>query len=135
MVFWGRLYMVGPGGYELRLSLGSEMHELEELSMGHLMLPCSRFDEHCHQTDESMSFLVGNYFEATTRASSPQGLASTDRTPINSYSHTPTAAAPVAFPNTLKARPEHFQVVDSDDEWEAPDNFWMGKRSSTGRLL
>ena len=41
--FTGVVYMVGPGGYELRLSPGSEKHDLQESSMGHLMLPCSEF--------------------------------------------------------------------------------------------
>ena len=58
--FAGRFYMVGPGGYELEFSPGSEKFDLEESPMGHQMLPCSKFDEHCHQTNDSMSFLVGN---------------------------------------------------------------------------
>ena len=35
------LYMVGPGGYELRLSPGSEKYDCVDSSMGHMMLPCS----------------------------------------------------------------------------------------------
>ena len=33
--FTGVMYMVGPGGYELRLSPGSEKHDLHESGMGH----------------------------------------------------------------------------------------------------
>ena len=42
--FTGRIYLVGPGGYELKLSPGSIQHDLVESSAGHLMLPCSCFD-------------------------------------------------------------------------------------------
>ena len=42
--FTGRIHLVGPGGYELKLSPGSVMHDLVESSAGHLMLPCSCFD-------------------------------------------------------------------------------------------
>ena len=61
--FTGIMYMVGPGGYELRLSPGSEKHDLQKSSMGHLMLPCSNFGPQKGQnTDETMNFVVGEYF-------------------------------------------------------------------------
>ena len=41
--FTGRLYFIGPGGYQIKLSPGSETHELTESHAGHLMLPCSDF--------------------------------------------------------------------------------------------
>ena len=41
--FNGRMYFVGPGGYHLKFSPGSELHQLEELHAGHLMLPCTQF--------------------------------------------------------------------------------------------
>ena len=36
----GRLFLIGPGGYQLRLSPGSRDIGLEESHSGHLMLPC-----------------------------------------------------------------------------------------------
>ena len=39
----GRLYRVGPGGYQIRLSPGSRVNHLERASTGHLLLPCSEF--------------------------------------------------------------------------------------------
>ena len=64
-LFTGVLYLVGPGGYELRLSPGSEKYDLDESSMGHLMLPCSEYDTP-QQSTEVRNFVVGEYFAATT---------------------------------------------------------------------
>ena len=62
--FTGKMYLVGPGGYEIRLSPGSEMHKLEESPAGHLMLPCSRFDgQQARASTEAQTFLVGDFFE------------------------------------------------------------------------
>ena len=61
--FTGRMYEVGPGGYELKLSPGSVQHDLVESSAGHLMLPCSRFDVPRKPYMEVASFIVGDYFE------------------------------------------------------------------------
>ena len=41
--FNGRMFCVGPGGYRLHLSPGSQIHELERSPAGHLMLACSSF--------------------------------------------------------------------------------------------
>jgi len=61
--FTGKMYLVGPGGYEIRLSPGSEVHELEESPAGHLMLPCSRFGpQQSQHTSEAQTFLVGDYY-------------------------------------------------------------------------
>ena len=38
-----KFIMVGPGGYDLQLSPGSETFDLEESPAGHLMLPCSKY--------------------------------------------------------------------------------------------
>ena len=55
--FTGELFLVWPGGYEIRLGLGSEMYDLEESSAGHLMLLCFRFSERQpNQTSESETF-------------------------------------------------------------------------------
>ena len=61
--FTKRLYLVGPGGYEIRLSPGSQMFQLEESPMGHLMLPCSKFGQRNAQTQDAQTFLVGDYFD------------------------------------------------------------------------
>ena len=41
--FNGRMLCVGPGGYPLHLSPGSQVHALERSPAGHLMLACSSF--------------------------------------------------------------------------------------------
>ena len=69
--FTGRVYLVGPGGYELKLSPGSVKHDLVESSAGHLMLPCSCFDVPMKRHEEVTAFLVGDYFEPTSTSSSP----------------------------------------------------------------
>ena len=63
--FTGRIYLVGPGGYELKLSPGSVQHDLVESSAGHLMLPCSCFNTPVKPYDEVTSFIVGDHFENT----------------------------------------------------------------------
>ena len=37
------LYMIGPGGYEIKLSPGSDKFKLEESADGHPLLPCGLF--------------------------------------------------------------------------------------------
>ena len=64
--FTPQMFLVGPGGYEIRLSPGSERYALEKSPMGHLMLPCSRWDTATQQTTESQSFVVGSHFAANT---------------------------------------------------------------------
>ena len=61
--FTGRIYLVGPGGYELKLSPGSVQHDLVESSAGHLMLPCSCFNVPVKPYEEVTSFIVGDYFD------------------------------------------------------------------------
>ena len=63
--FTGRIYCVGPGGYELKLSPGSVQHDLVESSAGHLMLPCSRFDVSRKPAEDATSFIVGAYFDGS----------------------------------------------------------------------
>ena len=63
--FAGVMFMVGPGGYELRLSPGSSKHDLQKSSVGHLLLPCSEFGtQRCQKSDDTMSFVVGEHFVA-----------------------------------------------------------------------
>ena len=40
-----KMYLVGPGGYQIRLSPGSSEHQLVRADSGHLLLPCSRFEQ------------------------------------------------------------------------------------------
>ena len=66
--FTGVMYLVGPGGYELRLSPGSEKHDLHESAMGHLMLPCSNFGpQNGQKNDESINFVVGDFFAGQSK--------------------------------------------------------------------
>jgi len=70
--FTGRIYLVGPGGYELKLSPGSVKHDLVESSAGHLMLPCSQFHVPMKSHDEVTAFLVGDYFDVHPTSSAPK---------------------------------------------------------------
>ena len=60
--FSRKLFLVGPGGYEIRLSPGSQQFDLETSQMGHLMLPCSKFGQRSGPNTESLNFVVGDYF-------------------------------------------------------------------------
>ena len=73
--FTGKMYLVGPGGYEIHLSPGSEVHDIEESAAGHLMLPCSRFGrQHQQHTEDSQVFTVGEFFIAKSE-SHPQEVS------------------------------------------------------------
>ena len=63
--FTKKFYMVGPGGYEIRLSPGSQVLDMEESKMGHLMLPCSRFGQQSRPTQDSQNFIVGERFASS----------------------------------------------------------------------
>ena len=62
--FTGKFFMIGPGGYELKLSPGSEVYDTEDSQAGHMMLPCSQFNcaSRKQRKDEAQIFVVGNYF-------------------------------------------------------------------------
>ena len=68
--FTGRVYLVGPGGYELKLSPGSVQHDLVESSAGHLMLRCSCFSTPLKSHEEVTSFIVGDHFSAPSKQTS-----------------------------------------------------------------
>ena len=61
--FSNKLYMVGPGGFEIRLSPGPGVYDLEDSETGHQMLPCSQFKQGRKPTQESQTFLIGTYFD------------------------------------------------------------------------
>ena len=85
--FTGKMFLVGPGGYEIHLSPGSAVHELDESSAGHLMLPCSRFGrQQAQKTEESQVFTVGEFFIAKSEPE-PQEVSP-------SYSGTARTAEP-----------------------------------------
>ena len=62
--FTSKFFMVGPGGYELKLSPGSEVYHTEDSQAGHMMLPCSQFRDASRKQnkEEAQIFLVGDYF-------------------------------------------------------------------------
>ena len=68
--FSGKFIMVGPGGYELKLSPGSEVYDTEDSQAGHMMFPCSQFQNvsRQHRKEEAVVFLVGDYFNTESRA-------------------------------------------------------------------
>ena len=70
--FTGRIYLVGPGGYELKLSPGSIQYDLVESSAGHLMLPCSRFDVRKTPREEVSSYIVGDFFNSSSSSSTAE---------------------------------------------------------------
>ena len=72
--FTGRIYLVAPGGYELKLSPGSVQHDLVESSAGHLMLPCSQFKVPMRRNEEAMSYIVGEHFHEVVENHSSGGL-------------------------------------------------------------
>jgi hypothetical protein len=55
--FTGRLYFIGPEDYQIKVSPGSETHELVESHAGHLMLPCSEFQDNSKATKEAMQVM------------------------------------------------------------------------------
>ena len=67
--FTGKFIMVGAGGYELKLSPGSEVYDTEDSAAGHMM-PCSQFRDVSRQQrkEEVVIFLVGDYFKSESRA-------------------------------------------------------------------
>ena len=69
--------MVGPGGYEIRLSPGSEVYDLLDSEAGHQMLPCSQFAKGRKPSQDSFTFLVGTHFEKTDSAPSGGDSSST----------------------------------------------------------
>ena len=104
--FTGKFFMVGPGGYELRLSPGSEVYDTVDSKAGHMMLPCSQFGDASRQQNnqESQTFLVGDYFapqdpseESRAALQRPPGCDATfDTTTTTNYSKPPPGAAPLA---------------------------------------
>ena len=94
--FTGKVFFVGPGGYELKLSPGSEQYGLHDSEMGHLMLPCSKDRTGAGRSNESMTFVEGSHFQATrtsTRPSSPRGFAGS----------------------------EHYDIAGGDGDWDCGD--------------
>ena len=108
-MFTGKVFFVGPGGYELKLSPGSEAYDLHDSEMGHLMMPCSKGGVWEKKTEQSTSFTVGDFFQSA-RASS----------------HCSPATAGVST--------EFYDLAadDDDDDWEEPANFWTRKRAFNG---
>ena len=74
--FSGKFYMVGPGGYELKLSPGSEAYDTEDSQAGHMMLPCSQFQDanRRHGKEDAQTFLIGKYFAPEESRAAPKRL-------------------------------------------------------------
>ena len=89
----GKFYMVGPGGYELKLSPGSEVFDTEDSKAGHMMLPCSHFKGANRQQNrqEAQTFLVGDYFSPQETRAVRQCLPVSER--IRRWERNPTAGA------------------------------------------
>ena len=107
--FTGRIYLVGPGGYELKLSPGSEVYDLHESKMGHLMLPCCKNDHKARRSKEAMSFVVGNT-EGSARA--------------------PASRVP-RLVEQLRHQPQRFDIATPRDDISTkivPDNSWRADR-------
>ena len=68
--FNGQLYRIGPGGYQLHLSPGSVKYPLEESHAGHLMLPCSRFQQHPEKQQKVQVFAAAE--EPKTTPTTPR---------------------------------------------------------------
>ena len=68
--FTWKFFMIGPGGYELKLSPSSEVYDTEDSQAGHMMLPCSQFRcaSQNQRKDETQIFVVGEYFPQESRA-------------------------------------------------------------------
>ena len=81
--FNGKFFMVGPGGYELKLSPGSEVYDTEDSQAGHMMLPCSQFRDIKRQQrkEDVQIFVNGEYFASkvspAARKCSPAHISTT----------------------------------------------------------
>ena len=71
--------MIGPGGYELKLSPGSEVYDTEDSQTGHMMLPCSQFQDASRRQrkDEAQVFMVGDYVSPMESRAALKGLPET----------------------------------------------------------
>ena len=97
--FTAQIFEVGPGGYELKLSPGSIQHALVESSAGHLMLPCSQFDVPKKPYAEVTSFVVGDYFEASSARATGSRLRGSS---LPAYTSTSRASRPRDVDSTNK---------------------------------
>ena len=77
----GKMFFVGPGGYYIRLSPGSEVHNIEEPSWAHhsAVLPPRRPGKPANS--ESHMFMVGDYFENQIAGISARSVKS--RAPVD----------------------------------------------------
>ena len=77
--FTGKFFTIGPGGYELKRSTGSEVYDTEDSQAGHMMLPCSQFREASRRQrkDEAQVFLFGDYFPPGKSSAALQRLPDT----------------------------------------------------------
>ena len=63
----------------MKLCPGSEVYDTEDSAAGHMMLPCSQFQDASQRQrkDEAQVFMVGDYFAPTESRAALQGLPKT----------------------------------------------------------
>ena len=119
--FNGKFVMVGPGGYELKLSPGSEIYDTEDSRAGHMMLPCSQFNDVSRQqsNQEVQTFLVGDYFAPHGSSAALQRLPDSDATfdsttdmTTHDFLKPPPGAAPLA---NRRRRERNFATMAGHD--------------------
>ena len=130
--FTGKMFLVGPGGYEIHLSPGSEVHELEESSAGHLMLPCSRFGrQQAQKTEESQVFTVGEFFIAKSEPEPQEVSPSYSGTARTAEPEKPRTDADLNFMSSIEEIIEEarngrmFVLVDDEEMRQAARWLWF----------
>ena len=123
--------MVGPGGYDLKLSRGAEKHDLECSSMGHMMLPGSKFNGTRSGTKEELNF-VGGEFCATTPCGIPRGVAHSDHLRPQYFN---LAAGDASGWENLARRRLTVVVTSRVLTCDLPRSAWETPRAQSRRLI
>ena len=80
-VYNNRMYTVGPGGYEIKLSPGSRVYDLSTSPSGHMILPADCWNAHPHGKNitlmscehrDTMTKISGKYEPSTSEQSGPE---------------------------------------------------------------
>ena len=95
----GELYLMGPGGYEIKTSPGFRKFKMKKGRSGHRMLPVSKFNDK-HKTTDSGAFNTGT---VNTSASQPSTTPTTSSTTTSTSSSLRSAMrSPAHPPRVLK---------------------------------
>ena len=96
--FNNKFYTVGPGGYKIQLSPGSQVRDMEESAAGHLMLPCTRYPARLSETQLAFAPEAA----ASTPQEEPQRLRSRsavrDRMSAKRAAYAPAVAVTTSAP-------------------------------------